>query len=208
MKLIYTLIFFANFAQAKSNPLDELVSRLDKLYDSSEQASQQMDYFDVTLDHCEIGVTDLPNHEKLNKFMLLEQAISANRDNPYRIRLIKIEYDEITGVFMSKNFEPSQPEKLIGGCLASEPPAVAFSEFSDPKCTIYLEKVENRFEGGTPAEGCFSDFRGATTFTAEVIIGEDFISSWDRGFDSQGNQVWGARRGPYLFREVSPIFKP
>jgi hypothetical protein len=27
------------------------------------------------------------------------------------------------------------------------------------------------------------------------------ITSWDRGFDSAGKQVWGATKGPYQFKK-------
>jgi hypothetical protein len=29
------------------------------------------------------------------------------------------------------------------------------------------------------------------------------MESWDRGFDAQGNQVWGATKGPYVFDKVA-----
>jgi hypothetical protein len=27
------------------------------------------------------------------------------------------------------------------------------------------------------------------------------ILSWDRGFDANGNQVWGAEKGGYIFKK-------
>jgi hypothetical protein len=36
--------------------------------------------------------------------------------------------------------------------------------------------------------------------TSEVTITNDTIASWDRGFDADGNQKWGAEAGPYIFR--------
>jgi hypothetical protein len=29
------------------------------------------------------------------------------------------------------------------------------------------------------------------------------MTSWDRGFDAQDRQVWGATKGAYLFRKSS-----
>ena len=30
---------------------------------------------------------------------------------------------------------------------------------------------------------------------------EEVLTSWDRGFDSNDKQVWGATSGPYVFKK-------
>ena len=35
-------------------------------------------------------------------------------------------------------------------------------------------------------------------------IRADRIVSWDRGFDAEGRQVWGAENGPYVFDKLGP----
>ena len=45
---------------------------------------------------------------------------------------------------------------------------------------------------------CFSSDRCSYT-TSEVSIEARAITSWDRGFDADGAQVWGAEKGPYVF---------
>jgi hypothetical protein len=32
-----------------------------------------------------------------------------------------------------------------------------------------------------------------------VEVRPDGLVSWDRGFDADGQQVWGAEKGPYVF---------
>ncbi|XP_062174350.1 chromophore lyase CRL, chloroplastic-like [Alnus glutinosa] len=44
---------------------------------------------------------------------------------------------------------------------------------------------------------------GATYCTSELaILKNNEIHSWDRGYDIDGNQVWGAKEGPYEFKPV------
>ena len=67
-------------------------------------------------------------------------------------------------------------------------------------CTVFLKYDGNgRFVGGTEGNGCLSGLRGATYATSEVIVGPGRIESWDRGFDAEGVQVWGAEKGAYVF---------
>ena len=58
--------------------------------------------------------------------------------------------------------------------------------------------------GGTRGEGCASNLRGAAYATSEVVIMPGRIESWDRGFDAEGHQVWGAEKGAYVFVRKSP----
>jgi len=49
---------------------------------------------------------------------------------------------------------------------------------------------------------CPSELRGAKYATSEVTISKNGFVSWDRGFDENGNQVWGAEYGGYDFLRV------
>jgi hypothetical protein len=41
--------------------------------------------------------------------------------------------------------------------------------------------------------------RGASYATSEVVITDEQLLSWDRGWDANGKQVWGAETGGYIF---------
>ena len=60
------------------------------------------------------------------------------------------------------------------------------------------------FTGSTQGKSCNSELRGATYATSEVIIGNGFIESWDRGFNEKDEQVWGAEKGGYIFERKTP----
>lgn len=43
---------------------------------------------------------------------------------------------------------------------------------------------------------------GASYARSEVEILEDKVISWDRGFDAEGNYVWGAEKSGYIFNKI------
>jgi hypothetical protein len=64
------------------------------------------------------------------------------------------------------------------------------------------DTTSNLFIGGTVGNDCASALAGATYATSEVTIGPEEIITWDKGFDADGNQVWGASKGGYVFKRV------
>ena len=191
---------FSAFAITPGQDLNELEKRLTKLYDSSEQSLYQPDYFDVTLKHCKINMTDVPASKQNNRYLLVEQSISLYQNRPYRIRLIELgtgRYGQLT----STNYQSQDIDALKGAC--EEEKTFSYTNLPEAKCTVLLKKKGNDFVGGTPEGGCVSKHNGAEYFTSEVVIGENFIDSWDRGFSKDGTQVWGASKGPYIFKETT-----
>jgi len=70
-----------------------------------------------------------------------------------------------------------------------------------PGCEILLRKVGSKvFSGSTVEDSCTNDWGGAAYATSEVMITENEIYSWDRGYDAEGKQVWGPERGGYVFK--------
>ena len=67
-------------------------------------------------------------------------------------------------------------------------------------CSIVLNRAGDLWVGSTNERDCESSLRGASYATSEVTLRADGLDSWDRGFDADGKQVWGAKKGPYQFR--------
>ena len=68
-----------------------------------------------------------------------------------------------------------------------------------PGCAVNLAWRDGAFVGATHPTACLSTLRGASYATSEVRLTEAGLTSWDRGFDAAGAQVWGAVVGPYQF---------
>ena len=69
-------------------------------------------------------------------------------------------------------------------------------------CEVEMTFEGAGFEGSTKAASCPSRLRGASFATAKVSIGPGIVESWDQGFDTEGYQVWGAVKGPYVFERL------
>ncbi|KAI8544118.1 hypothetical protein RHMOL_Rhmol08G0270600 [Rhododendron molle] len=86
----------------------------------------------------------------------------------------------------------SQPEEVIG-------------DVAEHLTTIYLKRCESGkrclYEGSTPPDGFPNTWNGATYCTSELsVLKNNEIHSWDRGYDDDGNQVWGVKGAPYEFK--------
>ncbi|ONK58620.1 uncharacterized protein A4U43_C09F14930 [Asparagus officinalis] len=75
--------------------------------------------------------------------------------------------------------------------------------------TINLSRCERGkrclYEGSTSPGGFPNTWNGAAYCTSEVTIHKNGeVHTWDRGYDDDGNQVWGAKAGPYEFKPAPP----
>ncbi|XP_044492643.1 chromophore lyase CRL, chloroplastic-like isoform X6 [Mangifera indica] len=57
------------------------------------------------------------------------------------------------------------------------------------------------YEGSSPPGGFPNSWNGATHCTSELaVLKNNEIHTWDRGYDDDGNQVWGVKESPYEFK--------
>ena len=181
------------------NGLEKLLSWMTGSFSSQEQAMTDSAFFDIRLEMVPIW----PERED-GYWLYVEQAAADNLARPYRQRIYHLSrLDDST--YASSVFEVPAPEQFVGQWRAPD----VFSELTLDSlskregCTIYLRlEGDSAFVGSTEGASCLSSLRGASYATSEVRITEQYLSSWDRGFDSTGTQVWGAEEGPYLFRKL------
>ncbi|KAL8042864.1 hypothetical protein ABFX02_09G079900 [Erythranthe guttata] len=93
----------------------------------------------------------------------------------------------------SKDQRP-QPEEVIG-------------DIAEHLTTIYLKRCDRGkrclYEGSTPADGFSNAWNGASYCTSDLtVLKNSEIHTWDRGYDDNGNQVWGVKDGPYEFKSA------
>lgn len=72
-------------------------------------------------------------------------------------------------------------------------------------CDVYFEKKTSTiYQGKTKNGTCSSSFSKKISYTTgNIVISTKKITSWDRGYDNNGKQVWGKIQGPYKFIRVS-----
>ncbi len=185
---------------ASPDDLARATAWLEGSFTSAEQASIDDRYFEVTLHHARIW----PERDD-GTWLYVEQALAANPDAPYRQRIYRV-WLRPDGVLESAVYEMREPERFVGAWR--DPGALdTLSPLSLDKregcAVVFTELRQDRMTGATLGTGCASTLRGASYATSEVTITADTITSWDRGFDDAGEQVWGAEAAPYVFTRIT-----
>ncbi|KAL6311336.1 hypothetical protein AAG906_025622 [Vitis piasezkii] len=173
---------------------------------SMEQASRDPDnYFNFRMVTC--PAAELVDGSQVLYF---EQAFWRTPSKPFRQRFymvkpcpkemkcdVELSSYAIRDVEEYKNFcdrskaQRPLPEEVIG-------------DIAEHLTTIYLKRCERGkrclYEGSTPS-GDSLIHGGATYCTSELaVLKNNEIHIWDRGYDDEGNQVWGVKEGPYEFK--------
>jgi hypothetical protein len=168
-------------------------------FDSATQARADPRYFSIDVEACRVEVPSLGP-----RVLYLEQARTGMA--PYRQRLYVLERDGADDRVVSRVFELNTPRKYVGLC--SDPSRAAFTPddvVEREGCAVHLTARGDGFVGGTVGHSCESTLMGASYATSEVELRPDGFTSWDRGYDAAGRQVWGATAGPYRFVRRTPL---
>lgn len=177
--------------------LKELFSLMQGSFNSEKQSLADSTYYNISLHMYPIWQSE-------GHFLYVEQALNSMQDKPYRQRIYEVSRVN-DSVFSSAVYEIENDSLWIGKW--KEPNAFD----TIPKehvvlkkgCEVYLERLgDNHYQGSTQENSCPSSLRGASFAASTVTITQDKIESWDQGFDAEGNQVWGAEKGGYIFNKL------
>ena len=192
----------SSWAKDKSaNDLATLVSWMSGSFSSHEQAANDTNYFDIHLQMARIWKDRTDGY-----WLYVEQAVAAYVDRPYRQRVYRVTQ---TGdnEFTSQIFTMNDPLRFAGEWKKEAPLATLTPDSLEDRagCAVVLHrKDEKAFAGSTIGKECPSNLRDAAYATSEVVVTEEALISWDRGYDEKGTQVWGATEGGYIFKKVKP----
>jgi CpeT protein len=187
--------FSESKAQLSSADVDELLRRMVGKFNSEAQSLQDSSFFHITLQMMPIAPVNNKDH-----WLYVEQAMASTKHKPYRQRVYQIRLLSDSCI-ESKVYELKNPSAYINpvpGVIR-----LTIDSLTERQgCSIFLKKVGNAFTGSTPGKECLSNLRGATHATSEVVIESERMISWDRGWDREGKQVWGAQKSGYQFVKV------
>lgn len=193
-------ILFANCSQPGITELEKLADAMIGSYNSEEQSIQDTNYFNITLHMVRIWP-----EETEAIYLYVEQTVTASPEKPYRQRVYKLE-QLAENEFSSSIYLMPNPENWV---LKWKDPA-GFSGLKKEEitqkegCAVYLSKLgENHYKGSTHEQDCKSDWGAAAYATSIVEIKEGQVMSWDRGFDAEGNYIWGAEHAGYVFKKIT-----
>jgi hypothetical protein len=181
---------------AGSSALERLAGVMSGSFSSRAQAQADKRYFEI-----ELQVARIWPERSDGPWLYVEQASAEARDKPYRQRIYRLQaladgtlvswVYTLPGDALAYAGSATQPQRL--GAL--QPAQLQLRE----GCEVRLRAEGPQFVGGTQGQACRSDLRGAAWASSEVAISADGMQSWDRGFDTRGQQVWGATAGAYRF---------
>ena len=198
--LLVVMVLTTSCKQKESTPktdneLNELFGLMQGSFNSQIQSEVDSTYFNISL-HM------YPIWKDQGNFLYVEQALNSKQDKPYRQRIYEITRLN-DSAFSSAIYKLDVDSLWIGKWKTP----MAFDSISKKDltlksgCEVILTRIEpNYYVGETGEKSCESTLYGAQYATSEVEIFEDKIISWDRGFDGDGNHIWGAKKGGYIFR--------
>lgn len=169
-------------------------------FSSAAQAARDPAYYEI-----ELHATPMWTWRDDGPWLYVEQALAESPDEPYRQRVYKLERTG-EGGFWSRVFVFDEPASHAGawrsGSPLSELTPGDLEERVGCAVTLRWDDAEGVFVGSTTGTGCPSELAGAAYATSEIVLREDGMTTWDRGFDRTGRQVWGATTGGYEFDRI------
>ena len=171
---------------------------------AGEFSSEAQSKLDTTYYHIKLRMKPIWKDRTDGYWFYVEQSIASMQEKPYRQRVYHLYLNDDTTV-VSKVFEMKNPSKYTRGW--ADPSKLAGlkpdSLVDRQGCAISLHKRGQKvFSGSTPGRECLSSLRGAAYATSEVTVYPGKLVSWDRGWDKEDKQVWGAKKGGYIFIKV------
>ncbi|MEO0897967.1 MAG: chromophore lyase CpcT/CpeT [Bacteroidota bacterium] len=184
---------------SKDKELNAVYNLMQGTFSSREQAASDTSFFDINL-----VMYPIWENRKDAKWLYVEQAVTRFIDRPYRQRVYRLSLTE-DGLVESRVYALPNPSTYIHAWddlrvfQNINPDSLLLRE----GCSVYLKKGKNGcFEGATKENSCGSTLRGATFASSEVKLCAGEVVSWDRGWDEDGQQVWGAEKGGYIFKKI------
>lgn len=148
-----------------------------------------------------------------SKVLYLEQAFWRTPHKPFRQRffLVKPCAKEMKCDVEVSAYAIRDAEEYKNFCDRPRDqrpkPEEVIADIAEHLTTIPLQRCERGkrclYEGSSPGDGFPNTWlqNGASYSTSELaVLKNNEIHAWDRGYDINGNQVWGVKRGPYEFR--------
>jgi CpeT protein len=178
----------------------QLQNHLTGSFSSLAQATEDPEFFDIVL-----HMVPIWEDRDDGPWLYVEQAVAQAEDQPYRQRVYQLAQ---TGgnEFVSTVYSFENPMDYAGAYTLDAP----LSDLTPGDLTVRegcaitmsWDETHQAFIGSTNGRDCVSNLRGSTYATSEVFLHMERLITWDRGFDDNDEQVWGAVKGGYVFDRV------
>jgi CpeT protein len=193
---IFTTTLFAQHKKVTDKDVAKLYKMMQGFYSSEAQSKEDTSYFNILL-----KMKPMWTNKKGEYWLYVEQAMNTTEDKPYRQRAYQLQLLNDSTI-TSTVYTIKSGDKYYGDWKKEKPlENVTMDSLEVRKgCVIYIHKIKkNKYEGETNKSDCESNLRGASYATTAVSMRKKKVYSWDRGYDKEGKQVWGAVKGGYVF---------
>jgi len=136
-------------------------------------------------------------------WIYVEQAAAEKLDQPYRQRVYRLAPRSDGAIESVVHELPGDALRFAGAWRDPSLLDQLTPEQLIPRegCSLILRRTAAEcFTGSTVGRTCISTLRGAAYATSEATVTPFELITWDRGYDAEGRQVWGATKGGYVFR--------
>lgn len=148
-------------------------------------------------------IAERPGRKGNVRWLYVENWLE-NAEAPYRQRMIRLQLAE-DGSIVARGHPLPEPARYVGAWSDTDRLSKLDVEALDvmPGCDVTIVRTgPQRFEGQTSGAQCENSYRGARYAISQSVLTADYMTNWDRGFDADGNQVWGPVSGGYRFERI------
>jgi hypothetical protein len=207
MKQFFSFVIFGSLLLAACSSSNKTISKSNNelakfqqfmagKYNSQAQSLRDTSYFNISL-----VMVPIWKDRTDGKWLYVEQALASKLDKPYRQRVYHLQHPS-SYVYTSDIYTIKDAISFAGAQNdEAKMQKLRFDKIELKEgCTVTLNaNTNNEYEGGTNADHCPSDLRGAKYATTKITMKNGELISWDQGFDASGKQVWGAEKAGYIF---------
>ncbi|MGJ3231684.1 MAG: chromophore lyase CpcT/CpeT [Oceanicaulis sp.] len=127
-----------------------------------------------------------------------QSADMSAKQRPYFQRLVRLASDG-EGRVLRTIYSLTDPAAVAGAY--ADPSALTHDMVGEASCSGPVERIAAGYwVADFPT--CPSGLRGAVRTHSRSIHTPDSFANWDRGFDPEGNVMWGPASGGYVFKRV------
>ncbi|MEO1245028.1 MAG: CpcT/CpeT family chromophore lyase [Pseudomonadota bacterium] len=196
------LLLIATSQAAAADTLDDYVELATGSFSTAAQAASDSRYDAVTWHIAEIW----QDREDDGRWLYSESWIDGS-ERPYMQRLSRVSLAK-DGSLLAERYILPDTASFVG----AHRDTARFDALGIER----LEKLEGcdgvlvragakRFEGGTIGKRCGSRYKGASYAISHSTLRKDSMTNWDRGFNADGELVWGPAAGGYRFDRLDDV---
>ncbi len=166
-------------------------------FNSYQQAITNDAFYNTTLEVHPIWQERTDGH-----WLYIEQALANQQHQPYRQRIYQLK-SLGKGKYEMVVYKIPQPERLINqwdNTIIFEQLSPEVLELRDG-CSLFMHLENGVFKGETVEGSCESHLRGAAYATSKVMVYKDSLKFIDKGFDKNGQLLWGDNDQAYVLKK-------